>query len=123
MGTIYTLVAGMITVDTVQIRKLFVRYHKFNKVICFLAKTMGLLPDRRCVYSDDLTHIARPYLRTSVSNLIFLGQMKAVMEALRVVTCPMPMTNGLAAVLERTQMIMPERDGGPVGRDRSTKRS
>lgn len=116
----------MITVDiVVLIRKFFVRDYKFNEVICFIAKTMGLLPDRRCVYSDDLTHIAQPYLRTSMSNPIFLGQMKAVLEALRMVTCLM--TNGLAAGLElgvsTRRMKMRERDSGPWGREHSTKGS
>jgi len=72
--------------------------HFINEVICFLAKMMGLLPDRRCVYSGAIALGAQPYLRTSVSNPSSLGQMKAIMQALRMDA--RLMTNGLAAGLE-----------------------
>lgn len=55
---------------------------------------MGLLPARRCAYSDAHALGAQPYLRTSVSNPNYPGRMKAIMQALRMVT--RLMTNGLA---------------------------
>jgi hypothetical protein len=99
------MLAGMITVVIVPSRKFIVRDYKFlflNEVTCFPAKTMGRLPDRRCVYSDSLALGAQPCLRTSMSKPSHLGQMKAIMPTLRMATCLI--TNGLAAGLGHSLM-------------------